>query len=253
MKRWKYLFLFVFLTLVSCKADKINGNSIKEFHQSVNHMSSGLKTIRQVKFREALYIIERFVSDSKDDIERINLVISMLNGKKLNEVFYIADSIANSRGINWSSDAPPSLDYIDLLLNNVSDSININRENILTPLNEIPQTLVYIYEPKEFVAKFLQNISKKKLFEAYKMSDNADWESFDIFSNSDSGFGVVKSISIKNIYVDSETLDETSVTAEYIVVDKENRELEINASFILRIHANSWKITHYKVNSTHRL
>jgi|GEM_PF-2272673 len=263
MKRWEYPFLFVFIFLVGCKTDKINGNSIREFQESVNKMSSGAKTIRQVKFREALHIIKQFGIEEGDNLEKISTMARMLHGKKLQEIFSLADSIASINQLDWSSYSPPSLENIDVFLNNgkYSDSLKIDSLNIFTeedyliPLNEIPKNLVYssLDEPEAFVSKFLQNISEKRLLEAYKMSDNPDWESFEIFSNPNSGFGSVEHISIENIVVEAGRTEEINVNAEYIVTDNLDKKIKLNVSFVLRIYARNWKIIHYKINSTHKL
>jgi len=257
MKRWSYTFLFVFIYLVSCKTDKVNGNSIIEFQESLNKLSGGIKTIKQVKLREALYIIKQFGTEESEDLEKMDAVAKMLHGKKLAEVFSFADSIASIHGIDWLSDAPPSLGDMGEILDSYLpiDSANAISEDDLVLLDEIHSPIIYhdLDKPEIFVSKFLQNISEKKLLEAYKMSDNPDWNSFAVFSNTISGFGAVEHVDIENIVVDSEMVDEANVSAKYIVIDNANKKIRLNVGFSLRIYARNWKIVNYKVNSTQRL
>jgi len=256
MKCWYYNILFVFICLVGCKTDKVNGNSIGEFQKSLNELSSSIKTIKQVKLKEALYIIKQFGTKESGDLERMNAVANMLHGKKLAEIFYLADSIAVNNGINWSSNTPPSLgDMAEFLKNDLHSVDSVNIGDDLIPLDEFHSPIIYhdLDEPEEFVLKFLQNISDKRLLEAYKMSDNPDWNSFEVFANASSGFGAVNHINVENIVSDSKILDKANVSAEYVVIDNMNRKIRLNISVTLRLYARNWKIIYYKINSTQRL
>ncbi|RQP08125.1 MAG: hypothetical protein EAS48_10600, partial [Chryseobacterium sp.] len=114
MKYLKYLFAASMLLLMSCKKDKVDGSSLRSFQSSVNDMASDLSTIRQIKFNEALYIIKTFGVEGNSDVEEMNAVAKLLDGKKTAEIFALADQIAREKNVDWSSSAPPSLGEMNI-------------------------------------------------------------------------------------------------------------------------------------------
>lgn len=115
MNKIKYLFFaFTLLLLVGCKKDTVDGSNIKNFQSSINDMSSSLTTIEQIKFNEALYILKTFGVDKEGDIQELNALSQMLNGKKVPEILQMANEVAQKNGIEWSSTAPPSLGYMNI-------------------------------------------------------------------------------------------------------------------------------------------
>ncbi|MHA7609140.1 hypothetical protein ACV0BM_009820 [Elizabethkingia meningoseptica] len=397
MRYFKYLFLLSFLFLVSCKKDKVDGESLKSFQSSVNDMASSLTTIKQIKFNEALYIIKKFGTNVEGDIEQMNATAKLLNGKNVPEILALADAIAQKQGIEWSSTAPPSLGEMNifadskpteidpndiqaaginiavqpanvdsisgpkalmivprlvdaqgnkiefsnaaletvlevssggskistsknLMVNNnfkgfylklsslpvdriMDNSIDIkvsvktakkvlqmtktgislnpnalskpvtteptdptavnpdgtitNPDGTTTPANpdgtttpptpvEAPKALG---DPKTSVSKFIGNIGSKNLKAAYEMSNNPSWGSYDSFSNSNSGFGAVKSISVKSVSTASKTADQATVNANYTVTDNGGKNTDLSVTYTLKASADGWKITGYKINS----
>ena len=58
------------LLLVSCKKDKVDASSTMAFQESINDMASGLSTLEQIKFNEALYILKTFGVETTRSEER---------------------------------------------------------------------------------------------------------------------------------------------------------------------------------------
>lgn len=118
MKYIKYVFLTALLILtVSCKKTSVDGSSRKSFQESINDMASSLPTLKQVKFNEALYILKTFGVEADGDIAEIAALGKLLDGKKTNEIFAMADEVAKKNGIAWSSTAPPSLGEMNIFGN----------------------------------------------------------------------------------------------------------------------------------------
>ena len=118
MKYIKYVFLIALLILtVSCKKTSVDGSSRKSFQESINDMASSLPTLKQVKFNEALYILKTFGVEADGDVAEIAALGKLLDGKKTNEIFAMADEVAKKNGIAWSSTAPPSLGEMNIFGN----------------------------------------------------------------------------------------------------------------------------------------
>lgn len=118
MKYIKYVFLTALLILtVSCKKTSVDGSSRKSFQESINDMASSLPTLKQVKFNEALYILKTFGVEADGDVAEIAALGKLLDGKKTNEIFAMADEVAKKNGIAWSSTAPPSLGEMNIFGN----------------------------------------------------------------------------------------------------------------------------------------
>ena len=118
MKYLKYVFLTALLILtVSCKKTSVDGSSRKSFQESINDMASSLPTLKQVKFNEALYILKTFGVEADGDVAEIAALGKLLDGKKTNEIFAMADEVAKKNGIAWSSTAPPSLGEMNIFGN----------------------------------------------------------------------------------------------------------------------------------------
>lgn len=118
MKYIKYVFLTALLILtVSCKKTSVDGSSRKSFQESINDMASSLPTLKQVKFNEALYILKTFGVEADGDVAEIAALGKLLDGKKINEIFAMADEVAKKNGIAWSSTAPPSLGEMNIFGN----------------------------------------------------------------------------------------------------------------------------------------
>ena len=117
MKRFFFLTLISTLFLVGCKKDAVDGSSTKAFQESINDMSSSLTTIKQIKFNEALYILKTFGVEADGDIAELKALAKLLEGKKVPEIFAMADKVAQENNVNWSSNAPPSLGDMNIFQN----------------------------------------------------------------------------------------------------------------------------------------
>jgi hypothetical protein len=103
-------------------------------------------------------------------------------------------------------------------------------------------------DPKTSVTRFLNNLSAENLKAAYETADNPNWGSFENFSNPTSGFGGVKSVSVKNITTTQTTASAASVSASYDVTDKNGKTTALQVNFGLKNVNGDWKISSYKIN-----
>ena len=116
MKRVLLLLLFG-LILTSCKKDHVDATTTQTLQSSINDMTSSLNTLKQVKFNEALYIIKTFGVEADGDINELKALGNLINGKKVPEIFTLADQVAQKNGIEWSSTGPPSLGEMNIFAN----------------------------------------------------------------------------------------------------------------------------------------
>jgi hypothetical protein len=139
MKRFFFLTLISALFLVGCKKDAVDGSSTKAFQESINDMSSSLPTIKQIKFNEALYILKTFGVEADGDIAELKALAQLLEGKKVPEIFAMADKVAQENGVNWASNAPPSLGEMNIFQNitpSETDPNDIDANSIQLNINQ---------------------------------------------------------------------------------------------------------------------
>lgn len=103
-------------------------------------------------------------------------------------------------------------------------------------------------DPKTTVTKFLKNVSSQNLKAAFDASSNPNWGSYDAFSNTTSGFGAVKNVSVKNITTNASNANVASVNATYDVTDKNGKTTALKVTFGLKNVNGDWKISSYKIN-----
>lgn len=116
MKRVLFLLLFGFL-LMSCKKDSVDATSTQTLQSSINDMASSLNTLQQVKFNEALYILKTFGVEADGDVNELKALGKLINGKKVPEIFTLANQTAQKNGIEWTSIGPPSLGEMNIFGN----------------------------------------------------------------------------------------------------------------------------------------
>ena len=391
MKKIYFLFLFCILVLIGCKKDSVDATSTQNFRSSINDMTSSLNTLEQTKFNEALYILKTFGVNAEGEAAEMKALRELLAGKKVPEIFALADGVAQKNSIDWTSTGPPSLgemnifddisakesdpsdveasglsinvkplsvdsilgpkvlqiiprlvdskgkpidfkgaalettmvvnsngsqvtssknlmldnqfygftirlanlpanrivdDKIDItvsvktanktfkmtkigiilnpealkkpvvVVEDSSDNTDIENPDANTPVNDDasqnPQNTPVVTkspgEPKTTVQNFLNNLSAQNLKNAYDASSNPNWGSYDSFSNTNSGFGNVKKLSVKNITTNSTSANAASVNATYDVTDKSGKNTSLKVTFGLKNVNGEWKISSYKIN-----
>ncbi|QDP86655.1 hypothetical protein FNJ88_07755 [Chryseobacterium sp. SNU WT5] len=112
------MFIFVLLTflilLIGCKKDTADATTTRTLQSSINDMASSLNTLEQVKFNEALYILKTFGVEEDGEMNELTALGKLINGKKVQEIFALADQIAQKNSIDWSSSGPPSLGEMNI-------------------------------------------------------------------------------------------------------------------------------------------
>ena len=136
MKKIVFLFLFCFL-MIACKKDSVDATNTKTLQSSINDMASSLNTLKQVKFSEALYILKTFGVEADGDVNELNALGKLIDGKKVPEIFALADQVAKKNGIDWTSTGPPSLGEMNIFGNEMAkesdpNDISASSLNIIT-------------------------------------------------------------------------------------------------------------------------
>lgn len=106
--------------------------------------------------------------------------------------------------------------------------------------------------PEKIVGRFLNNIGSNNLRGAYNASENPNWGSFEQFSDTNMGFGAVKSVRIKNVTTIYNNTESAEVNAVYLVEDREGNITLLNTAYTLKSAGDSWKISNYKINSSEK-
>ena len=119
-------FLVILLVFTSCKKDTVDGSSMKTFQASINEMSTSLSTLEQTKFNEALYILKTFGVEGKTDIQKLDALAKLINGKKVPEIFAMADGVAQKNNVEWSSTSPPDLGNMNIFQNITATEVDPN-------------------------------------------------------------------------------------------------------------------------------
>jgi len=116
MKKIIFLMLCFFL-LSSCKKDQVDATNTKTLQSSINDMTASLPTLKQEKFNEALYILKTFGVEADGDYNELTALGKLINGKKVPEIFQLADQVAQKNSIDWTSSGPPSLGALNIFGN----------------------------------------------------------------------------------------------------------------------------------------
>jgi len=114
MKKFSLLLIFSLLLFTACKKDHVDATTTQTLQSSINDMASGLTTIKQIKFNEALYILKTFGVEAEGDVNELKALGQLINGKKVPEILSMADQVAQQNGIEWVSTAPPSLGEMNI-------------------------------------------------------------------------------------------------------------------------------------------
>ena len=166
MKQVLFLLLFA-LMLTSCKKDHVDATTTQTLQSSINDMTASLNTLKQVKFNEALYILKTFGVEVDGDINELKALGTLINGKKVPEIFSLADQVAQKNGIDWSSTGPPSLGEMNIFANVMAKESDPN-DISATSLNvsTLPIAVDSILGPRslQIVPRLVDNAGKPVAF-----------------------------------------------------------------------------------------
>lgn len=126
LKKGRFIFFALLMFLMSCKKDAVDATTTKTLQSSINDMASSLNTLQQVKFNEALYILKTFGVDAEGETNELKALGVLINGKKVPEIFSLADQVAQKNGIEWSSAGPPSLGEMNIFGNDQAKEFDPN-------------------------------------------------------------------------------------------------------------------------------
>ncbi|MDY3344973.1 NTF2-like N-terminal transpeptidase domain-containing protein [Riemerella anatipestifer] len=126
MNKLKLIPILFLLFFMGCKKDQVDGSNIRAFQSSINDMSSSLTTLEQVKFNEALYILKTFGVEADGDIQELNALSKLLDGKKVPEILAMANEVAAKNELEWSSTSPPSLGNMNIFQSQEPAAIDPN-------------------------------------------------------------------------------------------------------------------------------
>lgn len=122
----RFFVFAVLLFFVSCKKDAVDATTTQTLQSSINDMASGLNTLQQVKFNEALYILKTFGVEAEGEANELKALGVLINGKKVPEIFSLADQVAQENGVEWSSTGPPSLGNMNIFGNDQAKEFDAN-------------------------------------------------------------------------------------------------------------------------------
>lgn len=121
-----FLLMLCFLVLSSCKKDQVDATNTKTLQSSINDMTASLPTLKQEKFNEALYILKTFGVEADGDYNELTALGKLINGKKVPEIFLLADQVAQKNNIDWNSSGPPSLGALNIFGNQEAKESDAN-------------------------------------------------------------------------------------------------------------------------------
>lgn len=140
-----YLSLTLLFLAISCKKTQVDARNTRTFQSSINDMASSLNTLQQVKFNEALYILKTFAVEGENDVVKLHNLGKLLHGKKIPEIFALADKTAHENSIDWASNGPPSLGNMNIFAHedpSEHDPNDIKATGLNIVINEIQRDSV---------------------------------------------------------------------------------------------------------------
>lgn len=161
-----FILIFFFL-LVSCKKTTVDATSTKTLQSSINDLATNLNTLQQVKFSEALYIIKTFGVEAEGAQNELTALGKMINGKKVPEIFALADKVAQNNGIEWSSSGPPSLGEMNIFgteLAKESDPNDVSASSLSLSVNPLGNSEILGAQSIQIVPRLLDNTGKEADF-----------------------------------------------------------------------------------------
>lgn len=202
MKRFTLFLISILFFLTGCKKDSVDATSTQSLQSSINDMASSLSTLQQVKFNEALYILKTFGVEAEGDINELKALGTLINGKKVPDIFALADKTAQQNGIDWSSTGPPSLgemnifgndaakesDPNDISANSLSIKTNpVAMDSILGPksLQVVPRLMDASGQPVKFSGAGLETVMEvfsngNRIFTAKNLMQDNNFKGFNL-------------------------------------------------------------------------
>ncbi len=156
------------LLVTSCKKTSVDATNVKTLQSSINDLASSLTTLEQVKFNEALYIIKTFGVEAEGDYNSLIAMGKLIDGKKVPEIFAMADSVAQKNGIEWASNAPPSLGEMNIFGSTdpqESDPNDIAANSVLLKINPAKTDPVLGVQSLQIVPRLADARGKEITFE----------------------------------------------------------------------------------------
>lgn len=180
MRRVLFLLLFGFL-VISCKKDSVDASTTQTLQSSINDMTSSLNTLQQVKFNEALYILKTFGVEADGDVEELKALGKLINGKKVPEIFAMADQVAQTNSIDWTSKGPPSLGEMNIFGNDLvkeSDPNDITAASITLDTKQLSIDSVLGAKAIQIIPRLIDRAGKPIVFSGAGLETTME-----IFSN----------------------------------------------------------------------
>ena len=108
MKRILIAFAIAF-TFIQCKneAPTIDSQTEITFNTTFDEISKTLPTLQQEKFKEALYLLFEYDTKQGTDEARWSQVRRLLDGKTSDDIFVMAEQVAQENGISWNRNQAP--------------------------------------------------------------------------------------------------------------------------------------------------
>src|SRR5690606_15004645 len=120
--------------------------------------------LQQVKFSEALYIIKTFGVEAEGSYNELQALGKLINGKKVPEIFALADNVAKSNGIDWTSTGPPSLGEMNIFGNELakeSDPNEVSANSLSIVVSPLGNDEVLGPQSLQIVPRLLDNKGNK--------------------------------------------------------------------------------------------
>ncbi|WHF50913.1 hypothetical protein QGN23_10795 [Chryseobacterium gotjawalense] len=164
----RFFVFAVLLFFVSCKKDAVDATTTQTLQSSINDMASGLNTLQQVKFNEALYILKTFGVEAEGEANELKALGVLINGKKVPEIFSLADQVAQKNGVEWSSTGPPSLGNMNIFGNDQAkefDANDIQASSLSVDVNSMGNDAVLGPQSLQVVPRLLDAKGQPIVFE----------------------------------------------------------------------------------------
>jgi hypothetical protein len=233
MKKFSFLLIFSLLLFTACKKDHVDATNTKTLQSSINDMTASLPTIKQIKFNEALYILKTFGVEADGDVAELKALGQLINGKKVPEIMAMADQVAQKNGIEWASNAPPSLGEMNIFghdKENESDPNDIKANSLSILINPTGDDGAGAPTALQIVPRLVDNSGKPVAFTGAGLE-----ATLEVFSNG------VKLSTAKNLMQDNNfkgfNLKFASIPAAKVVDNK------IDITVSVKTTAKTFKMT----------